>query len=52
MISNHASYSQTITGPATQVNFAGGNLCESAPWQLVFHDEFNGTQLDGTKWLS
>ena len=44
--------SQTVTGPSTTLGFWGGDLCESTPWKLVFHDEFSGTQLDRTKWLS
>lgn len=34
------------------VYFAGGNLCRTEPWKLVFHDEFNGSSLDNNKWFS
>lgn len=34
------------------VNFVGGKLCPTEPWKLVFYDEFNGQQLDRTKWYS
>jgi hypothetical protein len=32
------------------VFFAGGNICPTESWKLVFQDEFNGTSLDLTKW--
>jgi beta-glucanase (GH16 family) len=32
--------------------FTGGNICPSGDWQLVFADEFNGNQLDQTKWYT
>ncbi len=36
-----------------QVTFpAGTNLCESTPWKLVWHDEFDGTSLDNNKWYT
>ena len=27
------------------------NLCESSPWKLVFWDNFDGTQIDNSKWI-
>ncbi len=30
--------------------FSTGGPCDTASWKLVFHDEFNGTALDGSKW--
>ncbi len=41
---------QTNTGPYVAVSYNGGNLCETLPWQLVFHDEFNGSAIDDNKW--
>ncbi len=38
------------TGTATIYNYVGGNMCDTLPWQLVFHDEFNGTTIDDNKW--
>ena len=32
------------------VFFAGGNICETTPFKLVFFDEFNGTELNTSKW--
>jgi beta-glucanase (GH16 family) len=32
--------------------FTGGNICPSGDWQLVFADEFDGNQLDRTKWYT
>ena len=32
--------------------FAGGNTCSTGEWQLVFADEFNGNQLDLSKWYT
>lgn len=29
---------------------ANGNLCDPTPYKLVFYDDFNGTQLDRSKW--
>ncbi len=28
------------------------DLCQSAPWALVFHDEFSGTSIDLSKWIT
>ena len=30
--------------------FSTGGPCDTSAWKLVFHDEFNGTALDGSKW--
>jgi beta-glucanase (GH16 family) len=27
------------------------NLCDNTPWKLVFWDNFDGTQIDPTKWI-
>jgi beta-glucanase (GH16 family) len=36
---------------AIPIYWGGGNLqCSTAPYKLIFHDEFNGTSLDVTKW--
>lgn len=40
----------TGTGPAVTLSWGGGNMCESTPWQLVFHDEFNGNTINNDKW--
>ncbi len=32
-------------------NNAGGP-CDTSAWKLVFHDEFNGTELDRNKWVT
>lgn len=32
--------------------FPGGNICATGDWQLVFADEFNGSELDRTKWAT
>lgn len=29
-----------------------GGPCDSSAWKLVFHDEFNGTELDRSKWVT
>lgn len=29
-----------------------GGPCDTAAWKLVFHDEFDGTALDPTKWVT
>jgi beta-glucanase (GH16 family) len=34
------------------VQLDGRSLCPSEPWQLVFADEFEGTQLDTSKWFT
>jgi len=31
---------------------SGTNLCDPSPWNLVFYDDFNGTDLDRSKWHS
>lgn len=36
----------------TVIFAAGTDLCEHAPWKLVFYDEFNDTVLDHTKWVT
>lgn len=41
--SGKAGYEQ-VTDPALP--------CDTAAWQLVFADEFNGTELDRTKWIT
>ncbi len=42
---------KTNDGPyATVYSDTGGYLCDTLPWQLVFHDEFNGNAIDETKW--
>ncbi len=37
---------------APTVNFQGGNICQTEPWKLVFHDEFDGDELDTDKWYT
>lgn len=32
------------------VFFAGGNICETTPFKLVFFDEFNGSEINTGKW--
>ncbi|MBK8701242.1 MAG: glycoside hydrolase family 16 protein [Saprospiraceae bacterium] len=32
------------------VFFAGGNICETTPFKLVFFDEFNGNSINTQKW--
>lgn len=32
--------------------FAGGNVCREEPWELVFHDDFDGDSLDREKWMT
>lgn len=34
------------------IPFSDWNLCPTNNWQLVFHDEFNGEQLDSDKWYT
>jgi beta-glucanase (GH16 family) len=34
------------------VIFAGGNICETTPFKLVFFDEFNGSSINTQKWLT
>ena len=34
------------------VFFAGGNICETTPFKLVFFDEFNGNELSAEKWIN
>ena len=34
------------------VYFAGGNICPTEEWKLVFHDEFNGDKVDTNKWYT
>ncbi|MFN3876651.1 MAG: hypothetical protein ACK4L7_12155, partial [Flavobacteriales bacterium] len=36
-------------GPKVQ---APAGACDTASWKLVFHDEFEGQALDGTKWAT
>ncbi|PSK89295.1 glycoside hydrolase family 16 protein [Taibaiella chishuiensis] len=31
---------------------AGTNLCDTASWQLVFTDDFDGDQIDRSKWIT
>lgn len=31
---------------------AGTNLCDSTPYKLIFVDEFNGSSLDSSKWIT
>lgn len=48
-------YGQIIpqTGLNQQVFLPSGTIsCPSASWKLVFYDEFNGNQLDATKWVT
>ena len=38
---------------AAQISFPKDtDLCQHAPWKLVFHDEFIGTSLDAGKWIT
>ncbi len=32
--------------------FSAGGACDSSAWKLVFHDEFNGSELDRSKWVT
>lgn len=50
LLSFYANGQSTNSGPYTTYGFAGGNMCETTPWQLVFHDEFNGNSIDANKW--
>ena len=34
------------------VYFAGGNICPTEEWKLVFHDEFKGDEVDTIKWYT
>lgn len=43
---------QAIAQCTSTVNFAGGNICETISWKLVFHDEFNGNSIDQNKWTT
>jgi hypothetical protein len=36
-------------GPA---EFSPGGPCDTSEWKLVFHDEFNGNELDRNKWVT
>jgi len=36
----------------TDTLFAGGSICSSGEWQLVFADEFNGNELDRNNWYT
>ncbi|MCW5922190.1 MAG: family 16 glycosylhydrolase [Saprospiraceae bacterium] len=36
----------------SKVWFAGGNVCADEPWELVFHDDFDGDSLDRDKWMT
>jgi beta-glucanase (GH16 family) len=31
--------------------FTGGDICKHGEWQMVFNDEFDGTQIDLSKWF-
>lgn len=35
----------------TTVSSPGGNYCNNIPWVLVFEDDFDGNDLDRSKWL-
>lgn len=43
---------QLHTYPQRDTLFPGGSICPSGDWQLVFADEFNGDQLDASKWVT
>lgn len=38
--------------PPGSVYFGGGAVCQTEPWQLVFFDDFAGTSLDESKWIT
>lgn len=40
-------------GELPPVSFPSGkNVCDNSPWQLVLYDEFNGTSLDTSTWIT
>lgn len=41
-----------LSSAQEKIYFKGGNVCSSESWKLVFHDEFNGTSLDTSKWFT
>ncbi|MBX2980545.1 MAG: glycoside hydrolase family 16 protein [Flavobacteriales bacterium] len=34
------------------IEFHAGGPCDTTAWKLVFHDEFDGTELDRSKWVT
>ncbi len=41
------------TGWLPPLTFSGNTpLCDDAPWQLVFSEDFEGSRLDTTKWIT
>lgn len=43
---------QTVHAQTQKTFAADTNLCETAPWQLVWHEEFEGEALDKSKWFT
>lgn len=35
-----------------EVYFTGGNICPTEKWKLVFHDEFDGNEVNTDKWYT
>lgn len=48
------SFAQILADPPEHkvIGLEPTNLCEDAPWHLVFEDEFNGDALDPDYWVS
>jgi beta-glucanase (GH16 family) len=46
----HKMIAQGVTCKSSSIYFTGGNVCNNNNYNLVFWDEFDGTNLDTNKW--